>query len=196
MNASASKQDFALLSGLFHGESAPLTFTLDGTAHRGVPASWNPSEKRESVDANIVRKTVSGRDPESGLLLTVTEWRYRDFPVVEWMAEFANDGAEPSPILENVRIGGEIDGEFRAFVHGNGDTCRDDGYEWFSEDLKDGGVTIHPNDGTSCNGAFPYMKLIFEGAVLRAAVGWPHAGTAVSSRALRPNCRIFFLVIF
>ena len=182
MNASASKQDFALLSGLFHGESAPLTFTLDGTAHRGVPASWNPSGKRESVDANIVRKTVSGRDPESGLLLTVTEWRYRDFPVVEWMAEFANDGAEPSPLLENVRIGGEIDGDFRAFVHGNGDTCRDDGYEWFSDELKDGGVTIHPNDGTSCNGAFPYMKLIFEGAVLRAAVGWPHMWQASAER--------------
>lgn len=182
MNLTVSKRDFALVSGLFPGERVPLSFKLDGASYRGVPASWNPIESRESTDANIVRTCVSGRDPASGLLLRVTEWRYRDFPVVEWCAEFTNDGKEPSPILENARIGGEIAGDFHAFVHGNGDTCRDDGYEWFSDDLTAGGVSIHPNDGTSCNGAFPYMKLVFGDTVLRAAVGWPHMWQAEAER--------------
>ena len=182
MNTAASKQDFALLERLFEGERIPLSFTLDGKAVCGIPSDWGVTEKRETADTNIVRRCFTGRDPVSGLKLSVTKWEYRDFPVEEWLAEFENDGAEPSPILEDVLIGGKVAGDFLSFVHGNGDTCRDNGYEWFEDDLSGGALTIHPDDGTSCNGAFPYMKLVFTDTVLRAAVGWPHMWRATAEK--------------
>ena len=184
MNVKVNPADFALFDRLFPEKTVPLSFRLGGVPYDGIPEGWRTEEKRESVDANIVRRSCVARDPATGVRLTVTGWFYRDFPVAEWMAEFSNDGEEPSPILSDAAIGGEIGGDFRAFVHGNGDTCRDDGYEWASAALtgEESGITIHPADGTSCNGAFPYMKLIFGDFIVRAAVGWPHMWRATCER--------------
>ncbi len=183
MNISVDRKDFARLRTLFRGERWPVSFMLGGKAVRGVPSEWKPAERREVEDANIVRRTVVGRDPGSGLRLSVTRWEYRDFPVVEWMAEFTNDGEIPSPILSEVKIGGETSGDFRAFVHGNGDTCGEDGYAWAADPLENGPLSIQPIDGTPCRGAFPYMKLVFGDSVLRAAVGWPHMWKVTAERS-------------
>ncbi len=184
----ADKMDFALrarsalLSPGEDTEKLPLAFRIDGVPVCGIPAGWKTAYRRESVDANIVRRSWTGTDPESGLTVDVTAWEYRDFPVVEWLAAFTNNGERDTPVLSDITLGGGISGAFDAFVHGNGDTCRDDGYEWFRDALRDGPMTISPADGTSCNGAFPYMKLVFEDAVVRAAVGWPHMWKATVTR--------------
>ena len=182
-----TRQDFARRDSLLAGctpdfDYLPLLFSLDGQEIRGIPASFTRAFRRESADANLTRRTWTGTLPENGFTVTVTSWEYRDWPVVEWMAEFTNHGSEDSPLLEGAVLGGGFPGEFLAFVHGNGDTCRDNGYEWFRDEVKNGTVTIQPDDGTSCNGAFPYMKLIFRDAVVRAAVGWPHMWRAAVSR--------------
>ncbi|MCR4905886.1 MAG: alpha-galactosidase [Clostridiales bacterium] len=189
----AEKQDFALRSRslLFasgSGESfdaLPLSFTLDGKTIHGIPAAFCRTFRRESTDTNITRRTWTGTDSENGLTVAVTSWEYRDFPVVEWLAEFTNGGKTDTPIVSDIALGGEIAGEFDAFVHGNGDTCRDDGYEWFRDALPDAPMTITPADGTSCNGAFPYMKLVYADFVVRAAVGWPHIWKATVTRTSR-----------
>ena len=130
----AEKQDFALRSrsALFaSGDEAsfdalPLSFALDGARIRGIPASFVRSFRRESADANITRRTWTGSDPAIGLTVALTSWEYRDFPVTEWLAEFTNTGNKDTPIVSDIEIGGEIAGAFGAFVHGNGDTCRED----------------------------------------------------------------------
>ncbi len=181
MRTQAEKKDFGLMPLVFaraeRGEDVPLRFCLGGEPFRGVPGA---GISREPSDANLVRRTFRGK--AGGLLVTAMQWEYRDYPVVEWTAEFENTGGEPSGILSDILLGGEIAGDFSAFVHGNGDTCRDDGYEWFRDDLKDGGKTIAPDDGTSCHGAFPYMKLVFADYTVRAAVGWPATWKAEAER--------------
>ncbi|MBO7405122.1 MAG: hypothetical protein J6V24_09200, partial [Clostridia bacterium] len=137
------------------------------------------------MDANITRRTWTGTDPGTGLTITVTAWEYRDFPAVEWLAEFTNNGEEDTPVVSDILLGGGIEGDFSAFVHGNGDTCGEDGYEWYRDEVTDDPMTITPIDGTSCRGAFPYMKLVFADAVVRAAVGWPHMWKATVART--PN---------
>ena len=126
MRVQTAKEDLTLISLVFaraaSGEDVPLRFLLDGEPVKGVPGA---KIARESVDANLIRRTCRGKI--GGLTVTATQWEYRDYPVVEWMAEFENEGGEPSGILSDILLGGEIGGEFSAFVHGNGDTCRD---EW------------------------------------------------------------------
>ncbi len=181
MNQTITRADMALMPRLFTVgdepetmfDRIPLTFKLDGRAARGIPAGMVRSWTRERVDANLVRYTFVGHCAVCGLTLRVTHLEYLDFPVSEWKAEFTNDGKADSPVVSEVLLGGEITGDFRAFVHGNGDTCRDDGYEWYTDTLEAGGMQIAPVDATACRGAFPYMKLVFDGFVVRAAVGWP-----------------------
>ena len=190
MNQKTTRADMNLMNKLFIQDAnagvmydrVPLKFKVNGKEMQGIPAQFKRSYTRERVDANIIRYTYSGTCETCGLTVTATHLEYRDFPVSEWIAEFRNDGDADSPVISDIVLGGDIAGEFRSFVHGNGDTCRDDGYEWFTDTLEDGGMTIHPQDATSCNGAFPYMKLVFTDFVVRAAVGWHHMWKADVAR--------------
>lgn len=186
MNRRTTREDMRLTERMFVPkevfENVPLSFKLDGNEIHGIPSSFKRTYTRERIDASIYRSVYTGVCEKCGLTITATHIEYRDFPVSEWVAEFKNNGDSDSPIVSDIKIGGRIAGDFKKFVYGNGDTCRDDGYEWFEDTLENGGKTIHPNDSTSCNGAFPYMKLVFDGFVVRAAVGWPHMWTATAER--------------
>lgn len=185
------KQDMALMNRIFIHKSSsaediyssvPLTFSIGGIKMKGIPNTFERSFEREITDANIVRYTYTGLCREYNLKLKVTHWEYRDFPVSEWVAEFINIGNTDTPVISDIMFGGVIKGEFKCFVHGNGDTCTEDGYEWFRDELKNGEMTVSPKDGTTCNGAFPYMKLVFDDCVCRVAVGWPQMWKASVTR--------------
>lgn len=190
MNQKTTRADMKLMSKLFIQDAnadiiydrVPLKFKVNGKEMTGIPAQFRRTYRRERIDTNIIRYTYSGTCETCGLTVTAIHLEYRDFPVSEWIAEFTNNGDADSPIVSDIVLGGDIAGDFRSFVHGNGDTCRDDGYEWFTDTLENGGMTIHPQDATSCNGAFPYMKLVFSDFVIRAAVGWPHMWKASVER--------------
>ncbi|MGN1409542.1 MAG: alpha-galactosidase [Eubacteriales bacterium] len=192
MNCRTTAADMALMEKAFVHPSndtekmfdeIPLSFRIGDKKFCGIPDFFRRSSEREIVDSNITRYTYTGVCDECGLEIKATHLEYRDFAVSEWTAEFTNNGKEDTPVLSEIMLGGEISGCFREFVHGNGDTCGEDGYEWFRDELKDGGIQINPIDGTSCRGAFPYMKLVFDGFVCRAAVGWPHMWKAVVNRS-------------
>lgn len=190
MNQKTTRADMNLMNKLFIQDAnadimydrVPLKFKVNGKEFQGIPAQFKRSYSRERIDTNIIRYTYSGTCETCGLTITATHLEYRDFPVSEWIAEFKNNGGADSPIVSDILLGGGIAGDFKAFVHGNGDTCGEDGYEWFTDTLEDGGMTIAPRDATSCNGAFPYMKLVFSDFVVRAAVGWPHMWKADVAR--------------
>ncbi|MBQ4354384.1 MAG: alpha-galactosidase [Clostridia bacterium] len=191
MNTRTTKADMLLTEKLFlhpalEPETAfdriPLTWTFGGEVMHGIPAKFRRSYTREIVDANITRYTYTGVCGNCGFEIKAVHDEYRDYPVSEWMVCFTNHGTKDTPILSDVKLGGEIRGDFEAFIYGNGDTLRDNGYEWFADTLENGARTIHPTDGTSCTGAFPYMNLAFDSFIVRAAVGWPHMWTATAEK--------------
>ena len=175
MNARTTKQDFRAIGRVYPTWNAPLaalpiSFTYGGKEYRGMPEYSRVSH--ELTDANIMRATYTAV-LEAGLEVQLTYTEYRDFPVREWVASFTNTGTADTPILENVKIGGALDGKLTDFVWSNGDTCRDDGYEWFTETFGDkDSLAIGPVDGTSCNGAAPYMQIHMEDYALRIGIGW------------------------
>ena len=176
MNARTTRQDFAAAARVYPTWNAPLDklpirFTYGGREYRGMPEGCRVSH--ELTDTNIMRAEYSAMlDDRLEVRLTYTE--YRDYPVREWVASFANVGCADTQLLENAVIGGALDGGLTSFVWSNGDTCRDDGYEWFTETFEDkSALTIGPVDGTSCNGAAPYMQIHMEDYSLRIGIGWP-----------------------
>ncbi len=190
MNQKTTRADMSLMDKLFIQDAnadmmydrVPLSFKVGEKEFHGIPANFKRTCTRERIDTNILRYTYTGTCEICGLTVKATHLEYRDFPVSEWIAEFTNNGDADTPAISDILLGGEIAGDFQSFVHGNGDTCGEDGYEWFKDTLEDGGMTIAPVDGTSCNGAFPYMKLVYGDFVVRAAVGWPHMWKANVAR--------------
>ena len=176
MNVKTTKQDFAAAARVFSLWNAPLAdlpirFTYGGKEYRGMPENCRVTHAL--TDANILQTEYTAW-LEAGLEVKLTCLEYRDYPVREWEAFFTAAGGGDTLLLENAVIGGQLDGKPEAFIWSNGDTCRDDGYEWFTETFAEKDeLTIAPTDGTSCYGAAPYMQIRMREYAMRIGIGWP-----------------------
>lgn len=157
------------------GGGPPISFRYGGREMHGIPAAWNPVERRRRIDANLVETVFEARDPATGLEVRIEAWRYLDFPVVEWTAWFTNRGAGPTPLLEDIQaIDTAFDGSAPVLYHCNGDFYSETGYEPTLTQLAGGQeVAVAPSGGRPCDQAFPYFRLLFEHAGITLAVGWP-----------------------
>ena len=163
-------------------EELPISFVYGGSKINGLPAEFSPVCETRIVDSTVIQRIIRGRD-ERGLEIRVEHTEYRDFPAIETVAFFTNTAAEDTPVISDIcAVDGVIPIENAALIHGNGDTLKADGYEWFRDDM-DHSVVKAPADGTACNGAFPYMRLQNDGFGVNIAVGWPHMWKAEFSPA-------------
>lgn len=175
MKSIAAAADMRLNHRLFAfttPDALPLTFVYGGKQFRGVSAEFFPVVETAHVDANIQRTEITGVNAD-GLEIRVEYIEYLDFPAAEMLAFFTNCGEKDTPILSDVKIfDGPIAIKNAALVHGNGDTLHADGYSWQTSPVTEA-ISLFTSDGTSCNGAFPYMRLRGDGMCLNIAVGWP-----------------------
>lgn len=171
-----TKQDMRHLCALHPfttPEKIPVEYTIGSKHYHGFPSEFHPVAETLRIDATITETVITAHTPE-GLELRAVCQTYHDFPVVDWVMYVTNRGNDNSPILSDWHVVTDYTGTSPVLYHGNGDTCREDGYTWFDTDLsKDTDLTIQPcGDGTSCNGAFPYMRLRFADWGINMAVGW------------------------
>ena len=161
--------DRALLKNLL-AEIPPVSLIYGG--RRVTLAELSPQIEREALDETRTRTLFSAALDEH-MTLRVERVDYADFPAAEWTAFVENHGEAPSALLEDFCVfDGALRGENPVLLHGNGDTCDESGYEWFREPVT-APIAMQPTDGTSCRGAFPYMRLCFDGFCVNLAVGWP-----------------------
>ena len=170
-----TQNDMALLVHLQdHREPAkvPFTFALNGTHYQGFPDAFCPHVEYERIDALVSRYRITAQTPD-GLLLTADHYSYRDFAVSEWVMSIKNVSDHASQTISDWRFSTVFPAVAASLYHGNGDTCGTNGYEWTTDALTDAPLCIAPvGDGTSCNGAFPYMRLLLEGWGINLAIGW------------------------
>jgi alpha-galactosidase len=153
----------------------PLSFVLDGQAVQGIPADWQPVVSRRRIDANISETLFIGSDPNSGLQIRVECTEYHDYPVVEWVAWFINQGSTATPLIRDIlALDGAFAGSSPVIEHGNGDFYSADGYSAEQTALTPGAVLrFAPSGGRPCDQAFPYYRLHFAEGGLSIAIGWP-----------------------
>ena len=125
---------------------AELTFTLGGKALR-----FTETTRYGDLEVRLEKRS------------------YDDFEAAEYGAFLTNHGKADTALAENIRFEAVFPGGGKLY-HGNGDTKLENGYEWWVDELPQ---TLSPcGDGTSCNGAFPYMRLLQEGGGVNLAFGW------------------------
>ncbi len=173
---STNKSDILLVSELFgngiNAQTLPVRFKLGKNEYRGIPEVFSPVTRKKFVDSNITETVISGTNGK-GFSVRAEIYEYRDFPVVEWQLFFENTSNKASPILTDVRA---IDYVFPAkkgvFHHGNGDTRHNDGFEFYDDKIGKTPITIAPIHGTSCQEAYPFMRLYTDRYVASISVGW------------------------
>ncbi len=171
----ANRRDMALVPQLHPyttPAAAPVVYTIGDKTYCGIPEDFNPKVTRRRVDACIRETIITATSPE-GLSLTVECTEFSDYPVVEWVMYIENATDQDSPIISDWHIDLPVACNAPRLYHGNGDTCTPDGYEWWIDPVTEAGIVRQPcGDGTPCNGAFPYMRLIGEESGVNIAVGW------------------------
>ena len=153
----------------------PISFVLDERAITGIPEDWQPTSRRRRIDANILETVFEGSDARTGLNVRVECAEYLDYPVVEWVAWFTNQGQEATPVIRDIlAMDGAFMGASPVLHHCNGDSCSEEGYTPCETPLNAGdALEFAPNGGRPCDGAFPYYRVTFEGGGLSMAIGWP-----------------------
>ena len=156
----------------------PVTFQYGEQSYRGIPAEWNPQVSRSIADSRTLRTDFSGRDPRTGLLVSVEVVQYRDHPVVEWVAWFRNTSSENLPVLRNVQpaqmvfpMEGKEDVKLWSGV---AERHNDENYSYKTEVMpKDADMNFQPSGGRASDNAFPYFRLSDEQGGYTLAIGWP-----------------------
>ncbi|MCX7805613.1 MAG: alpha-galactosidase [Planctomycetota bacterium] len=166
----------ALKARFFSSPSGlPVSFRLDDAPVAGIPGTWKPAFRRRQIDARLVETVFKGLAPGGGLEVRVECLEYLDYPVIEWTAWLANRGGAPTPVIGDLlALDAVFDGPRPVLWHCNGDFC--DAASYTSEETPlPGGASLRfaPGSGRSCDRAFPYFRLMFEGRGLSLAVGWP-----------------------
>lgn len=122
-------KSLAWLERYFSSAALPISFVLNGKTINGIPAAWQPVAQRRRVDANIIERVFEGTDPTSGLNVRVECTEYKDYPVIEWVAWFTNNGEKPTPVLSDVlAMNASFSGAAPVVYHCNGDYYSEEGY--------------------------------------------------------------------
>ncbi len=165
----------ALADRFTSSDRLPFSFCLGGDTIHGIPQRFAPRVTQRWINANLTEMRFTGTDPATGLRIELEVLAYHDYPVYEWTLWLENAGSADTPIISEVK-GGEfaMNGESPVLHHGTGDNCTQANYETIKSSLPPG-ATVHlePNGGRSCNGNFPYLRVLCEGWGLNIAIGWP-----------------------
>lgn len=158
-------------------KTAPFSFLYDGRPFAGLLPAWSSA-------ANTVRKddrtltTLSWTDPRTGLKVTAVFTVFDDFPAVEWVIRFKNEGSADTPVIEDVAA---CDAEVLAAGAGpvtlyraRGSSAERSDFAPLVETLAAGAeVRFGPSGGRSSDAAaLPFFNVAAPGRGVVAAIGW------------------------
>ncbi|MEI6915549.1 MAG: alpha-galactosidase, partial [Armatimonadota bacterium] len=166
---------------------APFSFKYDGHPSTEVIGKWVSSTSTRSLDPMRTQRTVTYRDPVSGLEVRCVSVQYTNFPVVEWTLYLKNTGAADTPIIEDVQaLNASFPqtgmGEF-TLHHSTGSPCRADDFQPLQTALTAGSTKrISALGGRPSNSDLPYFNIQWGDGGVVLAVGWPGQWSALFSR--------------
>jgi alpha-galactosidase len=183
------------ISALATPDRAPFAFTYGGKDASTLLAGWRRSEADATTAAGIAVHQISYRDPATKLKLMVEIRKFTDFPAVDWVLYFTNEGASDTPILENIRpVRTSVacgPGNAHLFTTAGSAQSREDfalqdfplgnaaAMEWGAGS----GRSSDAQDSVGGHGAFPFYQLQTGDHGLFVAIGWTGSWLAHATRA-------------
>lgn len=147
-------------------QTLPIQFQLGNKTYHGMPGNCVTEQNGMKITYTAYIEDVKVRAECVA---------YEDFDASEWTVYFTNKGTEKSPILRYVyAINTVFEGENDRIYTCNGDYCSRDGYST-AETILSYGYELRqsPVGGRSCDRAFPYQRITFDGHGHNIAIGWP-----------------------
>jgi alpha-galactosidase len=164
--------------------SPPFSFIYDGKPVSSFIKKWTVTSESKPVGDKTM-KTVVYSDPATKLRVTVTYTTYKDYPAVEWVVRFKNEGKTDTPVIEDVQAcavpldnfpGGPVT-LYRAL---GSNAARSDFAPIQDTLAENAEVRFGPSAGRSSDTtALPFFNITGPGRGIVAAIGWSGKWKAV-----------------
>ena len=159
----------------------PFSFVYDGHPSSEVMKTWRLERSQIKRDNNQTDRILTFTDTRTHLEVRCQFIEYSDYPAVEWVVHFKNEGTSDTPILENVQaldmsLTRAREGEF-VLHHAKGSNSRMDDFQPSDDPLvPDSRYRIHSFGvhpwGMSSVESLPFFNVESTGKGIIAAVGW------------------------
>jgi len=160
------------------GNIPPFSFVYDGRPSSDFLKDWQLHHESKQLDNTKAEHTFTYTDPETKLCVRCECQVFSDFPVVEWVLTFANNGAEDTPIIENIQAidttwAFRKDGEIILHRALGSSASRSDFAPVDEVMQPDTEISLAPIGGRSSNTTvFPFFNIEGPGEGLVIAIGW------------------------
>jgi alpha-galactosidase len=141
---------------LWKPEHAPFSFTYGGKPSSQILSSWQTSHGLSPVTDGLLYHYIY-TDPATKLTVIAEVRTFRNFPAVDWVLRFRNDGTADTPIIENIEA---LDLSLAAAPgdcivhHARGSTADAQDFAPLDEHLNPGGnLHFESSNGRSSDGA-------------------------------------------
>ena len=155
----------------------PFAFIYGGKPSSEFLAKWASLPETQSAGDGIT-ETVVYRDPSTKLRITAAYTLHPDFPAVEWVLRFKNEGTSDTPVIADVlscavRFDDWPQGPSTLYRALGSDAQRSD-FAPVRDDLSENAeVRFGPSRGRSSDAtAFPFFNIAAPDRGIVAAIGW------------------------
>jgi alpha-galactosidase len=155
----------------------PFSFVYDGRHSSEFLRDWQFTKEKIREDGTEKEFVFSYSTPEKGLVVRCEAVVFKDFPAIEWVLKFRNDGETDTPIIENIKaLDYLFKGEGEFVLHrALGSNAQKDDFAPVEETLTQERETrITPIGGRSSNTiSLPFFNLEDKGkGGVIISVGW------------------------
>ena len=160
------------------GAHHPFSFTYNDQPSSSFLRNWQSDSVTKRLDDFRTKRTLTLKDPETGLKLSCESEVFADFPAVEWIIKLRNEGIEDTPILKDVnsldvQLTRKEGGEFVLHHALGSDASRMDFAPLNTPLPPSKQLRLAPVGGRSSNTlAFPFFNIEAVGEGVMFGIGW------------------------
>ncbi|MBC7327714.1 alpha-galactosidase [bacterium] len=81
----------------------PFSFIYDGKPSSLFISNWEFKKEKKESNSQKTNWLITYRDPQTKLRIRCELTVFKDFPAVEWVLKFKNEGKAETPIVENIQ---------------------------------------------------------------------------------------------
>ena len=155
----------------------PFSFVYNGRHSSEFLRDWKFTKEEIREDGTKKEFVFTYSSPEKGLVVRCEAVVFKDFPAIEWVLKFRNEGKTDTPIIENIKaLDYLFKGEGEFVLHrALGSNAQRDDFAPVEESLKQGNeIRIAPLGGRSSHTtSLPFLNLEDKGkGGVIISIGW------------------------
>ena len=170
--------EMPLKVGKWLGDGLPFSFVYDGKKSSEFLTNWKTNRVSKKLDANRTLSTITYLDEKTGLEVSCEVTEFADFPAIEWVVYFKNNGTVDSPFIDDIHALDmtirSVDTKKPLILHSaTGGVCTVGDYEPFETDLSPGKSTLLSSaGGRSSNRNLPFFNIEAGDRGIMVGIGW------------------------